>query len=198
MLTVAFVRHGLTDWNLEGRMQGHADIPLNAIGRQQAEALAVRLQEESWDAVYSSPLSRARQTAEIIARPLDLQIEADERLLERGHGKIEGTTLSDRIEKWGENWRDMELGIESIEALSCRGTSFFLSLVKQYPNADKRIIVVSHGGLIGFTLKKLVPQEVITPVGNTSITRLRWDNECWNCELFNCMEHFTEVSLSAN
>ena len=195
MLTVAFVRHGLTDWNLEGRMQGHTDIPLNVTGRQQAAALATRLQKECWDAVYASPLSRARETAEIIARRLDLPVETDERLLERGHGQIEGTTVPERIAQWGENWQNLELGIEHAEPLSLRGTSFFLSLMNQYPNANKRIIVVSHGGLIRFTLKKLVPQTEVIPVGNTSLTRLHCVDECWNCELFNCMEHLTEAFL---
>src|SRR5581483_12433051 len=80
MTTLLLVRHGETDWNSERRWQGHADEPLNETGRAQAREVADELADRSIDAVYSSDLSRARETAEIIAARLGLSVTTDARL----------------------------------------------------------------------------------------------------------------------
>jgi 2,3-bisphosphoglycerate-dependent phosphoglycerate mutase len=82
MTLLWLIRHGQTDWNLEGRYQGQCDAPLNAAGRAQAEALASRLTGQSFAALYSSDLQRARETAEIIGAQLGLFSQCEVRLRE--------------------------------------------------------------------------------------------------------------------
>lgn len=196
MLTLGLIRHGVTDWNLQQRTQGASDVPLNAEGRRQAAALARRLQGESWDALYSSDLSRARETAEIIAAPLGLKVHEDPRLQERGNGKAEGTTVEERIQKWGDNWHKLDLGRESDESLLQRGLSFIDFVLEKHANTSHRILIVSHGGLLYSTLQGLVPhvEKKIAP-HNTSITRLYYAKTTWECELYNCARHLEKAPL---
>ncbi|MHB1159171.1 MAG: histidine phosphatase family protein [Chloroflexota bacterium] len=95
-ITLILVRHGETDWNLEGRYQGSVDVPLNATGREQAEGVAVGLSGQRMDAVYSSPLCRALDTAIAIARRQGLEVRTDPRLKEIDLGEWEGM-LTPRI-----------------------------------------------------------------------------------------------------
>ena len=90
-----FLRHGQTDWNAQGRFQGHTDIPLNAIGIAQAHAAAQRLAKQPIDAIIASPLARARKTAEIIAAAIDKPITFDEQLKERHFGGFEGLVVNE-------------------------------------------------------------------------------------------------------
>ncbi|NPV56099.1 MAG: histidine phosphatase family protein [Anaerolineae bacterium] len=94
-MTLWLVRHGETDWNNAGRIQGHTDIPLNENGRKQARKAAQRLAEQRFDAAYASDLSRARETAEIIAAAHGLPVQTDPRLRERSHGSLEGYFYQD-------------------------------------------------------------------------------------------------------
>jgi uncharacterized phosphatase len=100
-MIVAFIRHGQTDWNREGLLQGSSDIPLNDMGRQQAHDAFMTLRSRPWDAVVSSPLQRARETARIIAEGLDIPLgPAYGQLIERDYGPLEGTSAAAAIERW--------------------------------------------------------------------------------------------------
>ncbi|TPX05042.1 histidine phosphatase family protein, partial [Schumannella luteola] len=100
-VTLAFVRHGQTDWNREGRLQGSSDIPLNDTGREQALAAERMLAEWTWDAVVSSPLARARETARIVADGLGLPLgPAYPELVERDYGPLEGLPDTEVIARW--------------------------------------------------------------------------------------------------
>ncbi|RYG60295.1 MAG: histidine phosphatase family protein, partial [Alphaproteobacteria bacterium] len=90
-----FLRHGQTDWNLEGRMQGHTDIPLNATGLQQAQAAALKLKHLPITHIVTSPLSRALKTAAIAAETLGLPLHIDSNLKERTFGSLEGSLRRD-------------------------------------------------------------------------------------------------------
>jgi probable phosphoglycerate mutase len=191
MTVLAFIRHGSTDWNIEGRMQGQQNVPLNEEGRKQAYLLGQRLAAESWDFIVSSDLLRASETAEIINSYLSKQILYDQRLRELSFGQIEGTTKEERQSKWGANWREKNLGIEGREAAAERGTDCIKEIMGRFP--DKKIIVVTHGTL----LKEMLQRFELTGVEvnaqcllqNTSVTVLKRTNESWETLVYGCVEH---------
>jgi len=135
--TLLLVRHGETDWNADGRLQGQTDRPLSDYGREQARQLAEDLQGEGFDAIYSSDLSRARETAEIVGGRLGLRVELDPDLREKDWGNWEGLTSveRDRVEFVG----------ESTEAHQERTLRALRRLSERHPG-DARILVVTHGG----------------------------------------------------
>jgi broad specificity phosphatase PhoE len=134
--TLLLVRHGETDWNAEGRLQGHTDRPLNEHGRRQATRLAEELADERIDAVYASDLARARETAEIVAARLGLPVVVDSDLREKNWGSWEGLTSSERdgIEYVG----------ESTEEHRARTLDAVRRIAGRHPG--QRILVVTHGG----------------------------------------------------
>jgi broad specificity phosphatase PhoE len=149
--TLILVRHGETDWNAQQRWQGHSDTPLNDAGREQARRLAGDL--EPVDALYSSDLARARETAEIIAEVTGVEVRLDHRLRERGFGSWEGLT-SDEIEssfpdeqrRWREGVGAGANDAEPFEAFAARVGSFLDEVGRRHPGED--VLVVSHGGTI--------------------------------------------------
>ncbi|MDR0269556.1 histidine phosphatase family protein [Paenibacillus sp.] len=194
MTTIGWVRHGITDWNVVRRAQGQTDIPLNDTGRAQARALAERFKNEQWDAIYTSDLSRAKETAATIAEALNIPLYADERLREMGCGKMEGTTEDERIRMWGEDWDQFELGIETDESMILRGTEAVREICLRHPG--QRILIVSHGALISTLLPVLVPNmDVREHLHNTSVTLIRKRDEEWVCDLYNCRRHLDVVNL---
>jgi broad specificity phosphatase PhoE len=136
MTELLLVRHGETDWNAEGKLQGHTDRPLNDYGRRQAQALADRLAGDSIDAVYASDLSRARETAEILAEKLSLPVVVDPDLREKNWGNWEGLTSDERLH--------IEFEGETTEAHRDRTLSAVQRIVERHP--DGRVVVVTHGG----------------------------------------------------
>lgn len=189
MTTFGLIRHGSTYWNKEGRIQGHTDNSLDEEGLQQAAAIAERLSGEQWDFIYSSDLLRARQTAEVIATRLGIEITGlVPGIREMSGGLIEGTLETERVERWGHEWKNMELGLESFEAGLLRGSQAIKEIAKKHPGAN--ILVVSHGAILRSTLKGLIPElDVSEFLKNTSITRITQADDVWSCELYNSVEH---------
>ncbi|NDI33164.1 histidine phosphatase family protein [Chengkuizengella sediminis] len=189
MTTIGMIRHGITDWNIEGRAQGQSDIPLNEMGRRQAQCVATRLFGEHWDLMISSKLSRARETAQIIGKTLNISnLKYDNRLIEINCGKIEGLTEDERVLKWGLNWREADIEMENSQDVAIRGESVLKEILESY--GGKRILVISHGALIGITLQKILPHRFSkTYIDNTSITILNYKKESWECPLYNCIQH---------
>ena len=136
MTTLLLVRHGETDWNADGRLQGQTDRPLNDYGRRQARELAEGLVCEKLEAIYASDLSRARETAEILGTRLGLSAFLDEDLREKDWGNWEGLTAveRDRVEFVGESTE--EHAARTLRAL-CR-------IAGRHPGG--RVLVVTHGG----------------------------------------------------
>ena len=144
MTDLVLVRHGETEWNRLGRVQGLSDIPLNETGRRQAQEAGVRLRSEHWDAIASSPLSRAAETAEIIGREVGVPApELVEALVERNYGEAEGLT-GEEIDR---RWDGVLQARESREAVLERVVPALLALAERHPG--QRVLVVSHGGVIG-------------------------------------------------
>jgi 2,3-bisphosphoglycerate-dependent phosphoglycerate mutase len=191
--TIAFIRHGETDWNIERRAQGCMDIPLNTQGLKQAKSLAERLCAEKWDAIYASPLSRAFKTAEAISELTGLEIVPDERLREVSFGETEGTTEAERIERWGEDWMKLELGRETNERADFRWQAALEEIVQNHGN--QRVLIVTHGALLVRIYKSLLQDKTDKWYGlnNTSLSIFKLQGQKWSCELFNCQKHLEEV-----
>ncbi|MCX2825071.1 MULTISPECIES: histidine phosphatase family protein [Bacillus] len=189
MTTLGIIRHGSTHWNKEGRAQGNSNIPLDQAGLSEAYKLAERLATEKWNVIYSSDLLRAKQTAEAIEKNVEnIEIHLDPRLREVSGGQIEGTTEDERISKWGDNWRELDLGIESADSVKARAIPFIEEITYKYPN--KNILIVSHGSFIKQLLKELVPHlSMIESPKNTSITKIIKIENGWDSELYNCTVH---------
>ena len=136
MTELLLVRHGETDWNAEGKLQGHTDRPLNDYGRRQAQALAERIAGERIDAVYASDLSRARETAEILAEKFDLTVVVDPDLREKNWGNWEGLTSDERLH--------VEFEGETSQAHRDRTLNAVQRIVDRHPGG--RVVVVTHGG----------------------------------------------------
>jgi probable phosphoglycerate mutase len=187
--TIGFIRHGATEWNKEGRLQGQTDTALAVEGIQQAELLAQRLaHDNNWDGIISSDLSRASQTAEIISRQTQIPILGfDVRIRERAFGQLEGTTEKERIERWGEQYTGMELGREPIDALLKRGFALLRELEEQH--AGKRILLVTHGGFIAPVLMNLLNDPLKDHLQNTSLSIIERNGEGWSSLLLNCSAH---------
>jgi 2,3-bisphosphoglycerate-dependent phosphoglycerate mutase len=137
--TLLLVRHGETDWNAERRWQGHADIPLNGRGRDQAVRLAEELAHEPVAAIYSSDLSRARETAEIVGIRLGVPIVLDADLREIDVGTREGLT-------WPETRERTDWDGEPHEAHAERILGALRRIAARHD--DERLLVVTHGGSI--------------------------------------------------
>jgi 2,3-bisphosphoglycerate-dependent phosphoglycerate mutase len=135
--TLLLVRHGETDWNADGRLQGHTDRPLSDHGRRQARKLAEELSGEEIEAVYSSDLARARETAEVVGDRLGLPVELDPELREKDWGNWEGLTAVERDR--------VEFAGESTEAHQQRMLRALERISERHPG-DARVLVVTHGG----------------------------------------------------
>lgn len=146
------VRHGQTDWNLQGRYQGQADPPLNETGLQQAQAAAERLAGRRYAALYSSDLERARVTAEIIGRRLGLEVTIDPRLREVNQGAWEGLLVTEIQERYPVEWEARQRdhlrfrapgGGESVQDVAMRIWAAMDDIARLH--RDDAVIVVSHG-----------------------------------------------------
>ena len=137
MSTLLLVRHGETDWNADGRLQGQTDRPLSDFGRRQARQLAEELADEEFEAIYASDLSRARETAEIVGERVGVPVVLDPELREKNWGTWEGLTAveRDRVEFVGETTEEhQERILRALQRIS-----------ERHPG-DGRLLVVTHGG----------------------------------------------------
>ncbi|MEM7267806.1 MAG: histidine phosphatase family protein [Pseudomonadota bacterium] len=147
-----YLRHGQTDWNAEGRMQGSTDIPLNATGRAQAHAAAERLANTHVDRIIASPMARAAETARIVAESKGLTPVYDERLKERYFGAFDGMLLSEIREHHGVGDGVSIWSLDSPEAEpfdQALGRTV-ASLAEHLTNSSDSVLFVAHGAL--FTL----------------------------------------------
>lgn len=151
MAEIWMVRHGQTDWNLEGRLQGQLDTPLNDTGMDQARKLADELADKKFCALYSSDSMRARQTAEIIAGRVNLPIKFDRRLREISQGQFEGMLFSEVAQKFNSALTDRTRnpvhsrlpGGESVAELNARFKEAIDEIACAHP--DEPVLVAAHG-----------------------------------------------------
>jgi broad specificity phosphatase PhoE len=150
--TILLARHGETDWNLEGRFQGHADPPLNATGRAQAAELGAELMAVELAAVYTSPLRRALETAQLVAAEHGLEPIPVDALREVDVGSWQGLTRAEIEARFPEQfarWLDYDQGWEdgeSYEEMGRRAVAALLELAVAHDG--ERVLAVTHGGPI--------------------------------------------------
>lgn len=141
------IRHGQTDWNLIGKIQGQTDIELNQTGITQAEKVRDEIEKYDFDLIICSPLKRAKQTAEIINQNKNVEIIYDEALMERGFGNYEGTQIN-----FDENpISNLELNVEINNIEPAKQFYDRVSRLLEYIRnnlEDKKILLVTHGGTI--------------------------------------------------
>jgi 2,3-bisphosphoglycerate-dependent phosphoglycerate mutase len=179
---VVVIRHGETAWNRATRIQGHTDIPLSALGLAQAERLAEALADEALAAIYSSDLSRARQTAEALGRAQNLAIRLDAGLRERAFGRFEGLSWEEIDQGFPEDaarWRRREPdfpvgGGESLTVFSARVLAAARRAAAAHPGQS--IALVAHGGVLDCLYRAATQVALDAPrswqLGNATINRL--------------------------
>ena len=151
MTTVYLVRHGATDWNIDKRAQGTADIPLAEAGRLQAVHTANELEGFDVDAVYSSDLQRARDTALAIAARHGLEVIEDPDFREIDQGEWTGLPVDEIKRRWPEMWGparhyNTRPGGESPQQVRARALAALRRVLDAHP--DGAVVIVSHGGTI--------------------------------------------------
>ena len=182
---IGLLRHGQTDWNIDFRLQGVTDVPLNETGMRQARLAATAIRSEDWDFVLTSPLSRAKETARIVVELSGLpEPQIENLLLERSFGEAEGL----RHEEWRANYPDTNNvpGAETLETLEDRAWRLLDHLAANY--AGRRVLTVSHGALIR-KLVRMVSRGEFPLDGqrfeNTSLTVIKHNQKGWQIESYN-------------
>lgn len=157
-MIIYLMRHGETEWNKEEKLQGQSDIPLNPYGIKLAEITSEALSSVSFDRAFSSPLSRAEKTAEIMCRGRALPVKTDDRLKEFNFGTAEGMLLSDVTRAVSSPiydcfyhpsaYRKAVEGGETIDEIESRTMDFMDRIIKPLEKDCGNILVVCHGGVI--------------------------------------------------
>ncbi len=173
-MTLAFIRHGQTEWNRQGLMQGSTDIPLNDTGRQQARDAVAMLDGWEWDVIVSSPLSRARETAQIVADGLGLELgPAYDDLVERDYGPWEGTSSAEIMARWPDRSYP---NAETLDHMVARGLRALGRIDADFPG--RNVVAVCHGSIAKYTLRHLTgyPVDVVT---NGSVSAMERVGDGW-------------------
>lgn len=205
---IVLIRHGETDWNAAGRIQGHLAVPLNGRGLAQAEAVAARLAQTRFHALYSSDLLRARQTAEAIARRSGHGVRADRRLREWDLGTLSGLLRTqaeaahpEAADIYRNRLVDAPLpGGESIRQRYERVIEAVSGIAAGHPG--ETVVVVSHGGPLGDCYRRAAGIAVAVrakiDLFNGSINRIRVDGEQWALESWGEVDHLDAIGTMAN
>lgn len=195
------MRHGATDWNLQGRCQGSTDRNLSDVGIRQAEQIATLFSKENIHALYSSNLRRAVQTAELISQPHNLPVMIEDDVRELDHGELEGLTFNEIKKSYGEfltRWRSEPAEIrvpggERLTDVAERAWNGLSQIVERHPQAE-RILVVSHN----FPILGIICRVTNTPLNDyrtfhldpCSVTKLSYDGAgSWQARHINNREY---------
>ncbi|WP_374435489.1 histidine phosphatase family protein [Inhella sp.] len=201
-LRLCLVRHGETDWNRAQRLQGWTDVPLNAEGRVQALAAAQELAGERFDAIYSSPLQRARATAEALAQPHGHALQLDERLRERHLGELQGLLKPEIEQRHPELARLMQQrrpsyappGGETLAQFRARVEAWLADLVQAH--GGQTVLAVSHGGVLDLVHRLASDGDFDAPrrvtLGNAALNWFVWRQQRWWVEAMGLTEHLDQ------
>lgn len=202
-----FVRHGQSTYNAEGRVQGQSDVPLSELGRRQGEAVAQWLAGVPVDAIYSSPLRRAMETTEAIARVHRLPIRTDDRLKELNAGVFQDKLRSklwdlypEQMARWTSGDPDFVIpGGESCRQLARRGCEVLEEIAAA---GHRHAVVVAHGRLLLVTLSALLAPsdgKDLAPLENGAISIVQYQpNAGFRLVQWNRVDHLTSVGLGGS
>lgn len=206
---ILLIRHGETDWNVEKRLQGHLDIPLNAEGERQAAALGLALAQEPLDLIFASDLQRAAQTAQAIAAPRGMTIQIDADLRERCYGAFEGLRYVDISERYPDGyaaWRARDIDArypmgrahaETLREFSQRTIGAITRLAALHRH--KKIAIVTHGGVLECAYRLANGVGLLPPrdfdIFNASINRLRWNGAALQVVQWADVAHLADLAL---
>ncbi len=205
---VVAVRHGQTGWNAALRLQGHADIALDATGVWQARQLAHALAGEGIDTIYSSDLLRARDTAAALAATTGATLITHAGLRERHFGFLEGHTYSDIDQRWPQDarwWRQRKLlerpgGGESLLQFFNRCVGTALQLAARHPGGG--VALVAHGGVLDCLYRAATGAGLAEPrgwqLGNATINRLLWTPQGFALVGWNDDQHLQQSGQAVN
>jgi uncharacterized phosphatase len=189
MTKICFIRHGETDWNVEKRLQGTSDVPLNDFGELQAHWCKEYLMEGHWDVIVTSPLVRARKTAEIINEKLHLPLIVMEEFKERFFGDAEGMSLEERksLFPFGQYTNQ-----ESRARLNNRLQAGLNRLKDDYKG--KNILLISHGAVISSMIRMFEEDESkYCSISNASFTTLEFIDAEWKVTSSNVTKHLDKM-----
>jgi len=182
--TICIIRHGETDWNSSGKLQGHEDTELNDLGREQANETARYFETEHWDVVVSSPLKRALETAQIIAGRLSIsKVHIVDEIVERNYGSASGLLPSERKDRFPDGIFPDQEEFEHLRERAMVGLNKIASDFQ-----GKKIIIVSHGGLTNSILYSLSGGDFgsfKTRLKNGCINKLILKDNSWSVEFYN-------------
>lgn len=196
---LCIVRHGETAWNAEHRVQGQLDVPLNAIGQAQALAAAKVLASEHFDVIYSSDLSRARQTAAPTAECLSLEVILEKDLRERHYGIFERQTYTEVKLKHAAEYarfaaRDPDFDFvsgESLRAFSRRSLAVLTGIAQQH--AGRHVLVFTHGGVLDELYRHIngLPVRAVRDFGipNAGLNRVEFELSRWQIRVWADVAH---------
>lgn len=185
MTTFWLVRHGQTDWNVQGRWQGHTDPPLNELGRKQTQILAEGLANVHFDAIFSSDLDRAYETACAVGDRQGIKVRIEGRLREINLGEWEGLTREEIKHLYPAEWKDREQfplearppGGESVLELAERIIPAVSDIARTYPSG--RVLIVSHGLALGVIIchaQGLPLEQSFDSIPNNAVpVSIEWD-----------------------
>ena len=199
------LRHGETVWNRENRIQGHLDSPLNDTGIAQAEALAQRLAGETFDALYSSDLGRARETAERIARRTGHAIVFDAGMRERNLGILQALTRAEAqaihpeiYSRYRTLGPDYALpGGESAQQFVTRVVTSFTCIANQFPG--KTVVAMTHGGALDAMYRHVTGSPLrgarMTPLLNASHNLFHYTHGLWSLQVWGDVGHLQSEAI---
>ncbi|KZE34215.1 histidine phosphatase family protein [Crenobacter luteus] len=198
------IRHGETDWNTERRIQGHLDRPLNARGLAQARDVARHLSARyRFDAIYSSDLTRTRQTAEPAAHALGLPARPHPALRERHYGRLQGLTYAEIAERHPQDHQRLKArqpdftpeGGESLNALAARVREALTGFADRHPGGT--VLVVTHGGVLDVAHRLASGAALSTPrdfdLPNAAFNWLRYAHGEWQLESWADTRHLADA-----
>jgi phosphoglycerate mutase family protein len=208
MTKIYLVRHGLTEWNIGGRFQGHSDVALAQAGVKQAECLAKHFPAEKIDVVYSSDLQRAAATAGFIAERFDCELKETERLREMNFGEWEGLTFDQISAKWPEAGKQIFLapdelkppGGETFEDVGRRASKELERITSAHEG--ECVVLVAHGAFLRTILAYAlhIPLRYVWRIkqGNTAVSLLTHDGHHFTVDYMNNIAHLEHLALDGN